>query len=277
MQSDPTSKFESVIPAELLQEAAKDRYIGRRMSIDPEFAPIALHDGDKVVGFHLPGRTHRDGKVYTGSVFVSKEHRGKGYATQALKSFLEQHPDAISFVNRSNLPSIRAHEKAGYKDTGKRVMGNRRATVWSRKAASFIKNAAITSTEIMQGLSDQMPERPITPAEVEELARYYREMERERTKFHIPTSVVGAGLAGSGIGAFLGGPKSRLTGALAGAAIGGGIGGLSGYRHRKFKMKVQEDLGRELGRAAMEGRYPQAWTKKTASEIADAVISKLTV
>lgn len=138
----------------------------------------------------------------------------------------------------------------------------------------------LSHTDIMHGLSDEMPERSITPDEIAELARLYRENERERTKFHVPTSAVGAGLVGSGLGALLGGKGHRGVGALAGAGIGGGLGALSGHRHRKYKMKVQENLGRELGLAAMGKQSPLVMGKegamhKTASQIADEVLAKL--
>lgn len=124
-----------LIPKEMIDEARSDRFVGNRLGVHPDFPSYALiNDKGETVGFQLPSRSKKNDKLTTGTLYIGKKHRGNGYATQALQSYLEEHPDSISYVNEKNVASQRAHAKAGWYDTGKRVQGNRRATVWEKKA-----------------------------------------------------------------------------------------------------------------------------------------------
>ena len=198
---------ELTIPQELIDEASKDSFIGNRLSLSPDHKPLLFHnENNEPIGFQLPGKSKKLHKPMTGSIFISKKHRGKGYATQALAQFLEQHPDGVSFINRKNVASQRAHTKAGWKDSGAGIPGHRNATVW-------IKKSSITEEDILQGLAGE-PARDISPEEMAELAQAYKDRAREATKWHIPINAAGGAVAGGGLGALFGIPKTKLLGAL---------------------------------------------------------------
>jgi hypothetical protein len=219
--------------------------------VSDEFPPIPIKHEDKVVGFQLPGRSKRTGNIYTGSIYVGKEHRKKGIATQALRSFLEAHPEAISYVHNDNKISQRAHARAGWENTKKKVMGNRRATVWK-------KQAGISYDEILRGLSGESPQRSIPPEEVAELAKAYRDAEAKQTLMNIPVGVGVGGMLGGGLGAALGGSGNRLSGGLAGLGAGGLFGGIAGHLRRNRQLETRENLGRELGTIAQRGLPPES-------------------
>ena len=147
------------IPQELIDESRSDPYVGNRLSFDPEFPVRTLMVGDTVAGFQLPGRIKRTGVPYTGSVYIAKAHRGKGLAAQALRRFLDDYPDSISYVNKSNVASQRAHRKAGWVNTNKPVPGNRNSTIWKRrdkmhKTASQIADSVLVKVALRREIKE---------------------------------------------------------------------------------------------------------------------------
>lgn len=261
---------ELTIPQELLDEASKDSFIGNRLTVSPDHKPLLFHDENGTpIGFQLPSKSKSLNRPMTGSIFISQKHRNKGYATQALAAFLEEHPDAVSFVNRKNTASRAAHAKAGWTDTERGVIGNRKATVWSRKLA------AITSEDIARSLSEGGHRSTITSQDIADLAKAYRDTEKEHTKFHVPIGAGVGGLLGSGLGAWAFKPQHPVLGAVVGLGAGGGFGALSGYLHRRKRLNMKENLGRELGLVAQRGLSKESSMHKTASQIADDVIYKI--
>lgn len=154
------------IPEELLAEAKEDPWIGKRMRLHEGFSPIAFtNEEGEVTGFQLPGKSAKTGKTITGTVYVGKKHRGNGYAAQALRSFFEEHPDAVSYVNKLNKASISAHRKAGLSDTGIQVPGNRKASVWAKKKEAVMEktSALMAYLGYLEKTAQQMPEEERYP------------------------------------------------------------------------------------------------------------------
>lgn len=122
------------IPQELYEEAKTDPFIGNRLGVPKDHKPIVfLNKKHEVVGFQLPGTSKAFNSPMTGSIYISKKHRGKGYGSEALANFLREHPDGVSYVHKKNEASRAAHAKAGWEDTGRREKGHRGASVWMKK------------------------------------------------------------------------------------------------------------------------------------------------
>jgi len=116
----------------LIEEARNDP--GIHTPIRSKMEPIPLKSGDKTVGFHLPAKNLKTGKLITGTIYVSKEYRGKGLASAALKDFLDKNPESISFINKDNIASQKAHSKAGWEDSKVHAEGNPQTQVWRKTA-----------------------------------------------------------------------------------------------------------------------------------------------
>lgn len=140
----------------------------------------------------------------------------------------------------------------------------------------------ISYDDVMRGLYGEPPEREITPEEVEELARAYRDEEDRRTKMHIPLGGIFGGGVGGALGLLAGGPKHKLLGGLLGGGVGAGLGGWAGHLRRQHSMGVHEDMGREMGQIAQRGMLSDSTyapiiqdMKHSSEKIAEEVLRKL--
>ncbi len=67
--------------------------------------------------------------------------------------------DSISYVNKSNVASQRAHRKAGWVNTNKPVPGNRNSTIWKRrdkmhKTASQIADSVLVKVALRREIKE---------------------------------------------------------------------------------------------------------------------------
>jgi len=140
-------KAAAQLPQSLLDEVSKDKWATRAYGQKTlreikegkrEVTPIV--DKGKTVGFMSPTKTPL-GYPSTGFVFVSPASRGKGLAAKVLAEYAKKNPKAISFIHRDNIPSQKAHEKAGWENSGVLAKGNKKALVWRVKKAMGAKQA----------------------------------------------------------------------------------------------------------------------------------------
>ena len=140
-------KAANQLPQSLLDEVSKDKWATRAYGQKTlreikegkrEVTPIV--DKGKTVGFMSPTKTPL-GYPSTGFVFVSPASRGKGLAAKVLAEYAKKNPKAISFIHRDNIPSQKAHEKAGWENSGVLAKGNKKALVWRVKKAMGAKQA----------------------------------------------------------------------------------------------------------------------------------------
>jgi len=121
------------IPKRLLLEADQDKDVSGY--VFPEETrhriPILSDKGD-VVGFMTP---RKEGNAWrSGAIYVSKEHRGKGYASDALVNFFSN-KSGRAYIDDSNTSSQGAFRKAGFKpsESAKKIEG---LTQWVKEAAT---------------------------------------------------------------------------------------------------------------------------------------------
>jgi len=134
-------KAATQLPQGLLDEVSKDKWATRayghktlREIKEGKRDVVPIEDKGEVVGFMAPNET-KFGYPSTGFVYVAQASRGKGLAAKVLAEYAKKNPSAISFLHRDNIASQKAHQKAGWEDTGAAARGNPRARVWRVKQA----------------------------------------------------------------------------------------------------------------------------------------------
>ena len=152
------------LPPALLDEVSKDKWATRayghktlREIKEGKRDVVPIEDKGEVVGFMAPNET-RFGHPSTGFVYVAQASRGKGLAAKVLAEYAKKNPSAISYLHRDNIASQKAHQKAGWEDTGAAARGNPRARVWRVKQAT-----ATLKTELLphqQRVVDRMATQP---------------------------------------------------------------------------------------------------------------------
>lgn len=142
-------KAAASLPQSLLDEVSKDKWATRAYGQktlkeikEGKRDVIPIQDEGKTVGFMSPNKTVL-GYPSTGFVFVSPSSRGKGLAAKVLKEYAKKNPKAISFIHRDNIASQKAHEHAGWEDSGEAARGNPRAHVWKVKHGSAAPSFSI--------------------------------------------------------------------------------------------------------------------------------------
>ncbi len=123
---------------QIIEESYKDPWGNtRRMFKDKDPAELRKElvlirdEKRKVVGFMHP-RPGKKGGMGTGYIYITPEARRKGHAAKALKKFGKT-PRSFSFVEKKNVPSQRAHERAGWARSGEKGMDSE-SEVWIPKA-----------------------------------------------------------------------------------------------------------------------------------------------
>ena len=143
------------LPPALLDEVSKDKWATRayghktlREIKEGKRDVVPIEDKGEVVGFMAPNET-RFGHPSTGFVYVAQASRGKGLAAKVLAEYAKKNPSAISYLHRDNIASQKAHQKAGWEDTGAAARGNPRARVWRVKQAMEKLAAARTKIAVV--------------------------------------------------------------------------------------------------------------------------------
>jgi len=109
-QADPESSAMAAFPSRDLPEFMKHQ---AKIRADPSTITMTIVADDEVVG--SIGSWEADGDRDVG-YWVGREHWGKGYATEALRAFLDvdQHRPLIAHVADHNVASRRVLEKCGF-------------------------------------------------------------------------------------------------------------------------------------------------------------------
>ncbi|HEV8193705.1 MAG TPA: GNAT family N-acetyltransferase [Ktedonobacterales bacterium] len=91
---------------------------------EPEYIPLAVYDGDEMVGFVMYGLEKTEGKYWIMRVMVDHRYQGKGYGRAAMQLLLDRiHaiPDcdevAISYEPENEV-ARRLYASLGFRETG---------------------------------------------------------------------------------------------------------------------------------------------------------------
>lgn len=102
---------------DIIDLAAKDKYLGDIVYKQPESRLRLLHYDDKIAGVCWP-RRDSDGHYRTGPIFVKPEFRNKGVASDFVMSYFDG-KKGRAWIEPSNYSSQAIYKKAGFKKSGK--------------------------------------------------------------------------------------------------------------------------------------------------------------
>lgn len=100
----------------MLKEAAQDRFLGDIVYERKTDKMILMKEGPRLVGFAMPRL--EQGFYRVGPIFVDPALRGKGVATDFLKSFFAAR-SGRAYIEPDNVASRKSFEAAGFRYTGK--------------------------------------------------------------------------------------------------------------------------------------------------------------
>lgn len=93
--------------------------------VSPYLIPLAVYNGDEMVGFTLHGKDPNDEKYYIVRLMIDEKFQGNGYGKQATLELIEimgRYEDCDSvylYVVPENLEAERLYANLGFKRTGK--------------------------------------------------------------------------------------------------------------------------------------------------------------
>ena len=92
--------------------------------VEPTFVPLAVYDGDDLVGFAMYGQHPRTGAWWVIRLMIAREHQGKGYGRAASEKVIEMVAERVgceeivtSFVP-SNAVASGLYASLGFRPTG---------------------------------------------------------------------------------------------------------------------------------------------------------------
>ncbi len=92
--------------------------------VQPECMPLAVYDGDTMVGFLMYCIDEDDGEYWIYRMMIDKAHQSRGYGAQALKLLLDViRQDASRHcvylgVHPESIAAVKLYEHAGFAFTG---------------------------------------------------------------------------------------------------------------------------------------------------------------
>lgn len=114
-------KFPDFIPKDLLILADEDPEIsGFVYPEDLNRVRAGIYKGNTLVGFFTPREDPKGWRV--GAIFVHPSERGGGIAADVLREFFKERVAAPVPISVDNISSRRSFERAGFKDTGKKII-----------------------------------------------------------------------------------------------------------------------------------------------------------
>ena len=97
--------------------------------IEPTWTPLAIHDGDALIGFAMFGRDDRTGRWWIMRYMIDAQYQGRGYGTAALPTLIdlivERHGCNELFLgyDPSNEVASRLYARMGFAPTGEMLEG----------------------------------------------------------------------------------------------------------------------------------------------------------
>ncbi len=108
-----------------LQKSFLEKYVGCQDTGGEVMFTIETMEGTNVGGISLHGRDEKNG-VFSFGIVLGREHRGKGYAEEALRILLKygfwerRYQKCNSACAQTNDASIALHKKVGFVEEGRR-------------------------------------------------------------------------------------------------------------------------------------------------------------
>lgn len=105
------------IPKDILDKANIDPVLSGY--INKTIQRVGIYFGDRVVGFYSPVEEEYKSRMYwrTGNIYILPEYRGKGLATKTILDFFSDKHYGLAHIAKTNLSSLKAFIKAGFKYT----------------------------------------------------------------------------------------------------------------------------------------------------------------
>jgi diamine N-acetyltransferase len=92
--------------------------------VSPHFVPLAIYDGDAMIGFAMHGRVPETGRHYIHRFMIAAGHQGKGYGKEAMRLLIAEmakSPDCreiyLSYVPGNDVAE-RLYLGLGFEKTG---------------------------------------------------------------------------------------------------------------------------------------------------------------
>lgn len=139
-------KDRAVQLAKVVYQATKDPYLKDNLYHGMFRRPI-VRDGT-VVGFTTPRKGKEDGSARVGAIFISPEHRNKGYARDAIRDIVKERGRSYAFINDGNKSSQKAFAAAGFtkSEREERWGGGH----WWRHSGAVDKSAEVVLPDVLQ-------------------------------------------------------------------------------------------------------------------------------
>ena len=96
---------------------------------DPSFIPMAIYNGEVMVGFTMYGRDPEDGRYWTVRLMIDERYQGNGYSKRAMNqviTLLKQEEDCTDIYishKPTNTYADALYHKLGFRDTGEIIGG----------------------------------------------------------------------------------------------------------------------------------------------------------
>jgi len=108
---------------------ATNLYSIAQSKADPSLIPMAIYNGEVMVGFTMYGRDPENGRYWIVRLMIDERYQGNDYGKQAMNqviTLLKQEEDCTDIYishKPDNIYADALYRKLGFKDTGKIVGG----------------------------------------------------------------------------------------------------------------------------------------------------------
>ena len=119
------NNFDEVISLHVEKYCASNIYSLAQAKIFPDAIPLAIYNGDTLVGFIMYGIEPRDNNEYwIDRLMIDEKFQNKGYGKKALEIIIEKikqdktHNKIKISTNPENSNAIKMYKKLGFNETG---------------------------------------------------------------------------------------------------------------------------------------------------------------
>lgn len=108
---------------------ATNLYSIAQSKAEPSLIPMAIYNGEVMVGFTMYGRDPEDGRYWIVRLMVDERYQGNGYGKQAMNQVIALHKqeedctDIYISHKPANIYADAIYRKLGFKNTGEIVGG----------------------------------------------------------------------------------------------------------------------------------------------------------